>query len=187
MDRLLVIGCSAAGKSTVARDMGQILGLEVIHLDKLLWGPGCRLAEPHEECHAVRSLLDRPRWIIDGNYTASLPMRLAAADTVVVVDFSRVRCLAWAIKRLMQYRGRTRPDMGEGCPEQLNLGFLRWIWNYPHQERPQLLRHLDQHGSHTRVVFLRNRDEVNRWLDEVRRAATDQKYEKEVADAAGSH
>ena len=183
MDRILVIGCSAAGKSTVAREMGRILGLEVIHLDKLLWGPGCQLAEPRKECQAVLCLLDRPQWIIDGNYTASLPMRLAAADTVVVVDFSRLRCLGRAIKRLMQYRGRTRPDMGEGCPEQLNLEFLRWIWNYPRQERPQLFRQLDQHGGHTRVVFLRNPQEVERWLDELRRLVSDH---KEVAHATGS-
>jgi adenylate kinase family enzyme len=169
MDRILVIGCSAAGKSTVSRELGRLLGIEVIHLDKLLWKPGCQLVSPEEEPDVVRSLLDPPRWIMDGNYVASLPMRLAAADTVVVVDFSRSRCLARAMKRLLQYRGRTRPDMGEECPEQLNLAFFRWIWNYPHSERPTLLRHLDQHGSHTRVVFLRNPAEMENWLAQLRR------------------
>ena len=180
MDRVLVIGCSAAGKSTVSREMGRLLGVEVIHLDKVLWRPGCQLIPPEEEPGVVRSLLDRPAWIMDGNYVVSLPMRLAAADTVIVVDFSRLRCLARAVKRLFQYRGQTRPDMGEGCPEQLNLKFFRWIWNYPRRERPKLLGQLDQHARHARVVFLRNPKDVKHWLEEVRRAASDG---KEVAGA----
>lgn len=170
MERVLVIGCSAAGKSTVSRELGRLLGIEVVHLDKVLWKPGCNLVEPHEEPKLLREILDRPRWILDGNYTASLPMRLKVADTVVVVDFHRLRCLAGAMKRLMQHRGRTRPDMGAGCPEQLNFGFLKWIWDYPHRERPRLLDDVRSHGAHTRVIFLRNPGEVERFLAEAGKA-----------------
>ena len=171
MERVLVVGCSAAGKSTVARELGKILDISVVHLDKLLWKPGCRLSDAHEEPEAVREVLDQPRWIMDGNYTVSLPMRLAAADTVVVVDFDRWRCLYRAMKRLLQFRGRTRPDMGAQCPEQLNLSFLQWIWNYPHDERPVLLKQLREHGGHAKLVFLHNPREVDRFLERVRRGS----------------
>jgi adenylate kinase family enzyme len=169
MDRVQVIGGSAAGKSTVARELGKILGVEVIHLDQHVWQPGCRLAEHHEEARIVADLLDRPRWVIDGNYTASLPMRLRDADTVVVVDFPRWRSLLRALRRLARFRGRTRPDMGGECAEQLNLAFLKWIWRYPRDERPKLLDYLKQFGNHTHVVFLRTPRQVSRFLDETRR------------------
>ncbi|HEY2588663.1 MAG TPA: hypothetical protein VGI81_23175 [Tepidisphaeraceae bacterium] len=168
MDRVVIIGCSAGGNSTIARELSAILGIDVIHLDKVLWKPGCGLSDPQEEPEAVRELLDRPRWIMDGNYTASLPMRLAQADTVVFIDFSRFRCMGRAFKRLFQFRGRTRPDMGANCPEQLNFGFLRWIWNYPHSERPELLGQLQKHASHATVVHLRSPADVARWLADVR-------------------
>ena len=172
MDRIAVIGCSAGGKSTVSRELREILGIEVIHLDKVLWKPGCRLSDPQrEEPQAVRELLGRTRWIMDGNYTASLGMRLAEADTIVFIDFSRWRCLLRALKRLFQFRGRTRPDMGEDCPEQLNLDFLRWVWNYPRAERPELMRHLHEHAAHATIIHLRTPAEVERWLNEVRRSA----------------
>jgi adenylate kinase family enzyme len=182
MDRVVIIGCSAGGKSTIARDLSDILGIEVIHLDKVLWKPGCRLSDPQEEPDALRELLGRPRWIMDGNYTASLAMRLSDADTVVFIDFSRWRCLARAIKRLFRFRGKTRPDMGANCPEQLNLDFLRWIWNYPHSERLELLRHLREHGSHTTIVQLRSPKEVERWLKELRQSMGERK-EADVARA----
>ena len=181
MDRIVVIGCSAGGKSTIARELSQILGVDVIHLDKVLWKPGCRLADPQlEEPQAVGELLGRRRWIMDGNYTVSLPMRLARADTVVFIDFSRFRCLLRALKRLFQFRGKTRPDMGANCPERLNFELLRWIWNYPHAERPALLRQLREHAGHLTVVHLRTPAEVERWLDEVRERA---KKESHVARA----
>ena len=171
MDRVVIIGCSAGGKSTLARELSRVLGIETVHLDKVLWKPGCQLADPQEEADAVRELLGRPRWIMDGNYTASLPMRLAQADTIVFIDFSRIRCMLRALKRLSQFRGRTRPDMGAGCPEQLNIGFLRWIWNYPRDERPELLRHVQEHASHAAVVHLRSPAEAERWLATLRQPA----------------
>jgi len=40
MSRIAVIGSPGAGKSTLARKLGQALGLEVHHLDRLYWQPG---------------------------------------------------------------------------------------------------------------------------------------------------
>ena len=53
--------------------------------------------------------------------------RLDTADTVVFLDFNRFICLFRVIKRYLNYRGRSRPDMGEGCPEKLDAEFLRWV------------------------------------------------------------
>ena len=168
MERILVIGCSAAGKSTVARELGRILDIPVIHLDTILWKPGCKLADEDEEMREVRRLLEADRWVLDGNYTASLPMRVAAADTIVVVDFPRHVCLSRALKRLLRFRGRTRPDMGAGCPERLNLSFLLWIWRYPQTERPELLHNIWCHGGHAHVVTLTSQDDVEKWLAHLR-------------------
>jgi adenylate kinase family enzyme len=163
--RIQIIGCSAAGKSTVARELGEILNLEVIHLDKELWKPGCQLTPPDEEPAVVEKLLaSKDEWIIDGNYTASLPMRLKQAELVVMVDFPRWLCLLRACKRIFTYFGRTRPDMGHGCPETVNVSFFRWIWRYPYDERPELLKQLNEHGGHAKVVKLRGDWQVRRWL-----------------------
>lgn len=40
MKHIAIIVCSGAGKSTFARELGAITGLEVIHLDRLYWKPG---------------------------------------------------------------------------------------------------------------------------------------------------
>jgi adenylate kinase family enzyme len=154
----------------VARELGEILNIEVIHLDKELWKPGCELTPPHEEPAVVEKLLaPRKDWIIDGNYTASLPRRLELATLIVMVDFPRWLCLLRAMKRIFTYWGRTRPDMGNGCPETVNISFFRWIWRYPYDERPELLRQLRAHAGDTKVVRLRGDWQVRRWLKALRK------------------
>ena len=39
MNRIMVIGCGGAGKSTLSHRIYEITGLELIHLDKHFWLP----------------------------------------------------------------------------------------------------------------------------------------------------
>ena len=39
MQRIIIIGCGGAGKSTLARKLGEVLDLPVVHLDQLFWKP----------------------------------------------------------------------------------------------------------------------------------------------------
>ena len=40
MNRVVIIGSPGAGKSTLARDLGRILQINVVHLDRVFWEPG---------------------------------------------------------------------------------------------------------------------------------------------------
>lgn len=167
MRRILIIGSSGAGKSTIARAMGERLGIPVHHLDERMWRDGCKLVDPHDEASRVAHLLDEPTWILDGNYTASLPQRLRLADSVVWVDYPRELCMFRALKRVIAHFGRNRPDMGGGCREQFDADHLKWIWLYPHRERPVLRRIIRDHGSHVRVIHLRFPHHARRWLEQL--------------------
>ena len=49
-------------------------------------------------------------------------------------------------------RGRQRPDLPAGCPEQFDVKLLRWVWNFPIKQRPQIVAGIDRFGGHLRVV-----------------------------------
>jgi adenylate kinase family enzyme len=83
MKRIAIIGSCGAGKSTLARQMGTILGLEVIHLDSFFWKPGWVETPRVEWRSTVENLVKRETWIIDGNYGSTFDIRLEAADTIV--------------------------------------------------------------------------------------------------------
>lgn len=130
MQRVLVIGSPGAGKSTLSHALAARTGLPLHHLDKLFWLPGWVERDREEGRAELAEVLAGERWIIDGNYGSTLPMRLSRADTVVWLDYPTWLCLGRAFKRWWQYRGRARPDMTEDCPENLNLEFLLYVLNF---------------------------------------------------------
>lgn len=117
MKRVLVIGPSCAGKSTLARRLADRIGLPLVHLDPLYWRAGWRETPKEEWAQTVERLVQQDDWVIDGNYGGTLDQRLEAADTVIFLDFSRWICLRRAVKRRIQFHGRSCPDMAEGCSE----------------------------------------------------------------------
>jgi adenylate kinase family enzyme len=164
MRRVLVIGSGGAGKSTLAAQLGARLGLPVVHLDALYWRPGWVPTPEAEWRGVVAGLAAGESWIMDGNYGGTLDLRLAACDAVVFLDLPRWLCVARVLRRWARYAGRPRPDMAPGCPERLRVEFLRWVWDYPRRRRPGILRRLRESPPGRRVVILRSRSAVARFL-----------------------
>jgi adenylate kinase family enzyme len=154
-----------AGKSTLATQIGERLRLPVVHLDALYWRAGWIETAKDEWAQAVAHLLQQDAWVMDGNYSGTLDQRLAAADTVVYLDLPRSLCLVRILKRWVMYMGRTRPDMAAGCPERLDMAFLKWVWNYPRDNRPRLLNSLQAAQPRTRIIWLKSKKDVSAFLD----------------------
>ena len=166
MERILIIGCGGSGKSTLARQLGEKTGLPVVHLDKLFWHPGWVESTQEEMDEKIRAALQEPRWIMDGNFNRTLSMRMAACDTIIYLDFSRVACLRGVIKRVLTTHGTVRPDMGDGCPERFNLEFLKWVWNFNKDNRERYYRLLNE-AEGIETIVLKNRRAVKRFLDQI--------------------
>src|SRR5206468_6698695 len=115
MKRVVILGRGASGKSTLARRLSELTGLPVIELDKVFWREGL-LATPRDEWVSVQEkLVANHGWIMEGDlgpYDA-VEVRLRAADTIIFLDFSLIRCAWRAI-----LRSRERAD------------FWRWLVAY---------------------------------------------------------
>lgn len=164
MQRILVIGSPGAGKSRLARRLGDRLGLPVIHLDAHYWQPGWVEPAPGQWHAQVQALLAHPAWVMDGNYSGTLPQRLQACDTVVFLDVPRWRCLWQVLWRWCRQRGRVRVDMAPGCPEKLDLEFVGFVLGYPRRSRPRVLALLEQAAGRVAVHRLRSRRQVRAFL-----------------------
>ena len=163
MERIVIIGCGGAGKSTLARQLGEKLELPVVHLDKLWWKPGWVESTPEEFDEKLAAELEKPRWIMDGNFNRTMPQRLSKCDTVIYLDFSRFACLMGVLKRVLTTHGKVRPDMGEGCPERFDVDFLKWIWYYNPNNREKNYRLLNE-AEGIGTIVLKNRRMVRRFL-----------------------
>lgn len=161
--RILVVGCSGAGKSTLSQKLSARWKLPIHHLDALFWNEGWVPTPKPEFREKVQSVLAQREWIIDGNFDSTLEMRAAYADMIIFLDFPNWLCLSRVCKRVWTYRGKTRPDMAEGCPEKIDGKFVRWIWRYRKDARPGVLDVLQQ--AKADVVILKSPNEVEKWFE----------------------
>ncbi len=163
MQRVLVIGCSGAGKSVFARQLGEKTELPVIHLDQVYWRPGWQEPESGEWLNAVNKLIAEPRWILDGNFGSTLEMRLQRADMVFFFDTPRWHNLTGVLRRTWRHYGQTRADLADGCPERLDWAFLKYVWRFNHVHRPRTIARLAAYQGN--MISFRHRTEAAAYLD----------------------
>ena len=165
MKKVLVIGSSGAGKSTFSRRLHEATGLPLIHLDKLYWKPNW--VEPIDKIEWRQNLaghLTSDEWIVDGNYSSTLEMRLAVCDTVIFLDFPHYICSWRVLKRVALYRKGGRPDMAEGCHEKFDWEFLKLTWNYPKRSKPNVEALLKRFEREKNIIRLRSNREVEKFF-----------------------
>jgi len=144
-ERILVIGSPGSGKSTFAKALADKTGLPVFHLDQHYWHAVWVESEKDEWAARVRTMVEQPRWIIDGNYSASLDARLARADQVILLDLSPLRCTWRIITRVLGSHGKVRADMAEGCAERFDLDFLWYVLSFRLRALPRVLDKLEDY------------------------------------------
>ncbi|HEX3614905.1 MAG TPA: hypothetical protein VHU61_00080 [Solirubrobacteraceae bacterium] len=159
---MAIVGSGGAGKTTLANTLGAKLGLPVIHLDEHYWGPGWDPAPDEQWRQRVRELVGGERWIIDGNYSSTMDLRFARADTVIVIALGRWRCLARVLRRWITNRGRA--VQAPGCPEVISFEFLKWVWGYPSGGRRRLEAALAAHAEAAGIIELRSPSDVAAFL-----------------------
>ena len=138
MQRILISGNAGSGKSTFARQLAQKLKLPLVHLDQIYWQDNWEHLSREEFDALLQAELEKPQWIIDGNFNRTIPHRLQYCDTVFFFDLPSLTCLHGITKRVLTHYGRTRNDMGGNCPEYFDkqkLSLYRNVLRFNKQHR----------------------------------------------------
>ena len=154
MRRVVILGPGASGKSTLAVRLGEVTRLPVIELDKIFWRPGLVATPPDEWVKLQRTLVETNEWIMDGDlgpYDA-VEVRLSAADTIIFLDFSLVRC-AWRAL----WRSHERFD------------FWLWLLRYRRRSRPFLMQAIAGQAAGAKLHVLRTPEELRQFVEAIAR------------------
>jgi adenylate kinase family enzyme len=105
MSRIVIIGNSGGGKSTLARKLAKRRGLRHVEIDRLLWQEGWTLTPTDLYMRQHHEIIEEDEWVIDGlGQQASLPERIGRATEIILIDMpiwmhfwlAAERQIAWA-------------------------------------------------------------------------------------------
>ena len=162
VDRIAIIGCGGSGKTYLANRLAALLNLPLTHLDGVYYDADWNPLPQEEFADIQRKLVAEARWLLEGNYAGTLPIRLAAADTVIFLDLHAITCLVGIVRRRWKYRGGQHAQ--EGVYDRLTWNFIRYIWGYRKTMRPRVRHLLTEHGRNARLIALTSRRQADRFV-----------------------
>jgi adenylate kinase family enzyme len=177
--RVSVVGTSGSGKSTVARQLADILGVPHLELDAVHHQPGWEPLPTDEFRRIVAARAAGDCWVIDGNYGRVRDLVWARADTVVWLDLPKRTVMRQVIWRTLR-RVALRRELWNGNRERWQNFFtwdpeqsvISWAW---HKHAPDRARYAAAAASpanaHLRFIRLTSRRDVARFLAEARSEA----------------
>ena len=159
MKKVIVIGCPGSGKSTVSRVLHNKTGIPLYHLDMMYWNADKTTVEKSVFLERLSAVLKKDEWIIDGNYGATMELRMAACDTVIFLDYPLDVCLDGIKER----HGKPRSDMPWIETEE-DAEFIEFIRNYDEQQKPKVLELLQKYSDKNIMIF-KSREQADAFLN----------------------
>lgn len=142
-----------------------IIKVPMVHLDQLYWKENWRKPSDEAWHSALTNAVRTEQWILDGNYSSTLEMRLEKADTVFYLDYATLLCFGRVVKRTLRNYRKERIDMAMGCPERWDLDFLHYVLTYRMTRRNKMLAKLDAFNTFDRKIHIfRNDQEATMFL-----------------------
>ena len=157
--KIIVVGSPGAGKSSFARKLRDKTGIPLYYLDLLFHRSDRTTAGREEFDAALREILWREEWIIDGNYQRTLPLRFEACTDVFFFDLPVELCLAGAAARV----GQAREDM-PWVETEFDEAFRRYILDFPRDQLPALRELSERFRDTRRITVFRSREEADAFL-----------------------
>ena len=159
MKKIIVIGCPGSGKSTFARVLHNKTGIPLYHLDMMYWNADRTTVEKSVFLERLSDVLEKDEWIIDGNYGATMELRISACDTVIFLDYPPRVCLDGIKER----RGKPRSDMPWIETEE-DAEFIEFVKNYNEQQKPKVLELFKKYSDKNIIIF-KSREQADSFLN----------------------
>ena len=158
MKKTIIIGCPGSGKSTFAGALHNKTGVPLYYLDMMYWNADKTTVEKSVFLERLSAVLKKDEWIIDGNYSSTMDIRMAACDTVIFLDYPSDVCLDGIKER----RGKPRSDMPWIETEE-DAEFTEFIKSYGEQQRPKVLELLKKYSDKNVIIF-KHREQADEFL-----------------------
>lgn len=157
--KILILGCPGSGKTTLSLKLAESTHLPCYHLDDFFWKEGWIPVEENIFVKKIKEIVDRDQWILEGNYSGYLDIRLQKADTVIYLEKPTITCLWRVLKRAISLKffadsESTFPkkivqgflDNKNGISDDF-FGFILFVLKFKKRERNKVLNELKEYPN----------------------------------------
>ncbi len=172
--KIAVLGFSGSGKSTLAKQLSEYYDIPLLYLDCVNFEKNWVLRDRDECRKMVAEFMQNEGWVIDGNYSKMYQTeRLEQADQIIILLYNRFVCMKGAFKRNIEYKGRVRESMANGCTERMDRWFFLWVvFNQYSKKRKNMFKSIKEKYP-DKTVILRSRKKLNHYLKFIKQAKPD--------------
>lgn len=173
--RVVVIGVTSSGKSTLAEKLAKRFGLDFIELDALHWEPNWKSAPPEVFRTRVEKATQSQKWIVAGNYHVVRDLVWSRAEAAIWLDYSLLIVL-WQLTRRSFKRWWTRELLWGTNREPLWVHFKLWseqslyhwlLKTYWRRKREYPVLFSQPDYQHLNVIQLKHPRETEAWLKDL--------------------
>lgn len=125
-----ILGGAGAGKSALARRIGEARGLPVVYLDRVVFGPGWRPIPTPLARERLAAALEPGAWVVEGTYPELADLILPHADLIIWLDQPAWLRLWRAWRKTRIHRDRPRADRPDDCAEGFGWSYARTVLSF---------------------------------------------------------
>jgi adenylate kinase family enzyme len=173
--RILILGRTGSGKTTLARELAAAIGVPHVELDSLYFGPAFSTVPLPVLQERTSAAISGDRWVTDGNKAAVRDLVWPRADTVIWLDYP-LRVSLWRLGKRAIWR--TSVLKAEATNGEVKAGFIRKLFRGAKGVFTALRSHRGQRreypklfarpeNQHLAIVRLRSPRATRRWLSHV--------------------
>lgn len=163
MKKVIVIGCPGSGKTTFAEKLQKCTGLPLFYLDAIWHKPDKTHISRDEFDERIVEIFQKPQWIIDGNYSRTIEMRLKECDTVFLFDLPVGLCVQGATQRI----GKGRYDL-PWLETELDPEFENFIREFPETALPKIYNLIEKYRENKQVIIFKSREAADEYINKMK-------------------
>ena len=156
--RIAIIGAPGTGKTTLAKNLGNIYELPVKHLDTIHYLDNWVLRDTKQRDKMIIEEGKKENWILDGTFIDTLEQRTDRADLIIFLDYPRATQLKGIFKRRITHLGNKKHEI-----PKLDMSFILYVFTYNTERRKYIMNILKKYDSNKLLVFQKQKD-LEKWL-----------------------
>ena len=174
--RIVVVGLTSSGKSTLASQLAKRFTLPQVEMDSLHWGPNWTPAPPDVLRERVAQAISGDRWVVDGNMVRELVWQ--RADTLIWLDYA-LPLILWRLLRRTIWRTTRHPELWNGNRETWRGAFFSrdslFMWAFKlhkRRRREYPLLFAEPEYANLTIIHFRSPRATERWLASLKTSHT---------------